>query len=110
MGCIQRDRLVRPVCPEAHDRLYASFSNTCRETPLWRLFLRPLLLTRLPAVIWASVIYGIVLGWVVLQTTANATAFPVLYGFSSLGVGNINIAVSIRSLRIVMIDIDNHRT
>jgi len=54
-----------------------------------------LLTLRYPAVLWGSLTYGVTLGWVVLQQTANAGAFPELYGFSGLGVGNINAAVSI---------------
>jgi hypothetical protein len=49
-----------------------------------------------PAVLWGSLTYGVTLGWVVLQQTANASAFPELYGFSGFGVGNLNI--SVRSL------------
>lgn len=44
--------------------------------------------------------YGVTLGWVVLQQTANASAFPILYGFSSLAVGHINLAV--RSLDLLL--------
>ena len=51
-----------------------------------------------PAVLWGSITYGITLGWVVLQQTANATAFPEIYGFSEFGVGNLNIAVSLPSI------------
>jgi hypothetical protein len=47
-----------------------------------------------PAVIWGSINYGVSLGWVVLQQTANASAFPELYNFDELAVGNINLAVS----------------
>jgi hypothetical protein len=50
-------------------------------------------LLQFPAVVWGSVTYGITLGWVVLQQTANATAFPEIYGFTEFGVGNLNIAV-----------------
>jgi hypothetical protein len=44
--------------------------------------------------LWCALGYGITLGWVVLQLTANATFFPPLYNFSALAVGNINISVS----------------
>lgn len=55
---------------------------------------------RYPAVVWGSLMYGVTLGWVVLQQTANASAFPILYGFSSLAVGHINLAV--RSLDLLL--------
>jgi hypothetical protein len=48
---------------------------------------------RYPAVIWGSIVYGVALGWVVFQQTANGSAFPRFYGFSELAVGNINVAV-----------------
>lgn len=35
------------------------------------------------------------LGWFVLISTANASAFPQLYGFGELAVGNLNISVSL---------------
>jgi len=47
-----------------------------------------------PAMLWCALGYGITLGWVLLQSTANATYFPPLYNFSALAVGNTNIAVS----------------
>lgn len=76
-------------------------SNVCarglltsdRETSLWTFFIRPVLLLPLPAILWASVLYGLTLGWVTIQATANATAFSEVYGFSTIGVGNTNIAV-----------------
>ncbi|KIX09064.1 uncharacterized protein Z518_00142 [Rhinocladiella mackenziei CBS 650.93] len=65
-----------------------------RETSIWWLWWRPFLMLQYPAVVWGSITYGVTLGWVVLQQTANASAFPELYGFSELAVGNINLAVS----------------
>lgn len=60
---------------------------------LW-LWSRPFLTLQYPAVIFGSITYGVTLGWVVLQQTANATAFVEIYGFSEKGIGNLNIAVS----------------
>lgn len=68
-------------------------TNTSRETSLWTFFVRPVLLLPLPAVMYASLNYGITLGWCVIQATANSTAFPELYNSSAIGVGNINIGV-----------------
>ncbi|KIW93399.1 uncharacterized protein Z519_06004 [Cladophialophora bantiana CBS 173.52] len=69
-----------------------------RDTSIWHLWLRPLLLLQFPAVVWASITYGITLGWVVLQQTANATAFPEVYGFTEFGVGNLNISYLIGAI------------
>ena len=64
-----------------------------RETSIFRLWFKPLLCLRYPAVIWASTTYGVALGFFVLIQTANAVAFPALYNYSVLGVGNLSIAV-----------------
>ncbi|OQU99388.1 hypothetical protein CLAIMM_05024 [Cladophialophora immunda] len=69
-----------------------------RETSLWLYFWRPLALLPYPAVFWASVCYGVTLGWVVFQLTANALYFPQLYHFSALGVGNLYAANVIGAL------------
>jgi MFS family permease len=69
------------------------FTNRSRETSLWTFFIRPIVLLPLPAVLYASLTYGVTLGWCVIQATANATAFPTLYNSSAIGVGNINIGV-----------------
>jgi len=53
-----------------------------------------------PAVFWASLSYGVTLGWIVLQQTANSSTFPEMYHFSNLGVGNLNIAVGVLRLAI----------
>ncbi|OBT94853.1 hypothetical protein VE01_06358 [Pseudogymnoascus verrucosus] len=69
-----------------------------RQTSIWRLWWRPFLTLQYPAVVWGSVTYGVTLGWVVFQQTANASAFPQLYGFSKLALGNVNIANLIGSI------------
>jgi hypothetical protein len=70
-------------------------SDRCRsETSLLHYFWRPIPLLLYPAMLWCALCYGISLGWVVLQLTANATYLPPLYNFSALAVGNTNIAVS----------------
>ena len=68
--------------------------TSSRESSIWWLWWRPFLTLQYPAVIWCSLVYGVVLGWLALQTTANAGVFPALYNFSPLAVGNINAAVS----------------
>ena len=64
-----------------------------KETSIWWLWWRPWLTLQFPAVVWASLIYGVTLGWLGLQQTANSGVFPAIYNFSALGVGNINISV-----------------
>ena len=47
-----------------------------------------------PAVVWGSLTYGVCLGWVVFQQTANAAVFPEIYHFTPQAVGNISVSVS----------------
>jgi hypothetical protein len=68
------------------------------ETSLFQHFARPIRVLAFPAVTWCYLTYGICLGWVVLQQTANASAFPMLYHFKPLGVGNINVGNLIGSI------------
>jgi hypothetical protein len=71
------------------------FKLTCHsEFSIWWLWWRPFLTLRFPAVIYASLTYGVTLGWLLLQSTADGAAFPAVYGFSSLAVGNISCSVS----------------
>lgn len=63
------------------------------KTSLLTHFWWPIKVMYYPAVIWSSLLYGVILGWVVIEQTVDATAFPEIYGFSDLGVGNLNIAV-----------------
>ncbi|KAJ9603637.1 hypothetical protein H2200_011823 [Cladophialophora chaetospira] len=63
-----------------------------REASIWKLWLRPFLTLRYPSVLWGSLVMGVSLGWLVLQLTANAGAFPIIYNYSAKGVGNIAIS------------------
>ncbi|ERS98383.1 hypothetical protein HMPREF1624_05167 [Sporothrix schenckii ATCC 58251] len=65
------------------------------KTSLLTHFWWPIKVMYYPAVIWSSLLYGVILGWVVIEQTVDATAFPEIYGFSDLGVGNLNIAAFI---------------
>src|SRR4051812_47098968 len=59
-----------------------------RTVSIWWLWWRPFLTLQYPSVLWGSLTYGVVLGWIVLQQTANASALPILYGFNAISVGN----------------------
>ncbi|KOS17709.1 putative MFS-type transporter [Escovopsis weberi] len=63
-----------------------------RSTSIWVYFFRPLPLLLYPAVLWATVCYGVVLGWVVFQISSNAVLFAEIYNFSPFGIGNLYIA------------------
>lgn len=67
-----------------------------RETSIWSLWGRPFLTLQYPAVVWGSLTYGVCLGWVVFQQTANAAVFPQIYHFTPQAVGNISVSVSHR--------------
>ncbi|KAK5996299.1 MFS transporter cpaT-like protein [Cladobotryum mycophilum] len=106
--CYQETNFARPPETEGgddtdveHEVIKSTYSFTQafnmfawhdRETSLWLYFVRPLPLLLYPAIFWAAVSYGVTLGWVACQSTANATFFPALYHFSPLGVGNLYVA------------------
>lgn len=64
-----------------------------RHQSIWWLFARPWTLLRYPAVLWAALTHGVLLGWVAVQLTADGGFFPALYQFNALQTGNINISV-----------------
>lgn len=87
------DRLVHsPIKLTSHGHTAQRAHRS--QSLLWLLW-RPFLTLQYPAVVWGSLLYGACLGALILQLTANATAFPILYGFSPLATGNINISVRI---------------
>lgn len=59
-----------------------------RGISIWWLWWRPFLTLQYPAVVWGSLTYGVTLGWIVLQQTANASALPALYGYNANNIGN----------------------
>ncbi|KEF54611.1 uncharacterized protein A1O9_09053 [Exophiala aquamarina CBS 119918] len=59
-----------------------------KTVSIWWLWWRPFLTLQYPSVIWGSLTYGVTLGWIVLQQTANASALPVLYGYNAVNIGN----------------------
>ncbi len=64
------------------------------EFSIWWLWWRPFLTLRFPAVWFCILTYGVCLGWLSFQITAQGALFPAVYNFSSLAVGNISCSVS----------------
>jgi len=59
----------------------AIFSGTYTHSPL-KVFIRPFIMFTYPAVIWAWLLYGTVITWIVVFSVVNGVIFPQTYGFS----------------------------
>ncbi|KAE8381792.1 hypothetical protein BDV26DRAFT_289218 [Aspergillus bertholletiae] len=55
-----------------------------QNTSLWKLAIKPFRMLRYPAVLWCIAVYGVTLGWFMLQQTANAAAFPELASWGAV--------------------------
>ncbi|KAK7903234.1 hypothetical protein LTR67_001251 [Exophiala xenobiotica] len=69
-----------------------------RDFSIWWLWWRPFLTLRFPAVWFCILTYGVCLGWVSFQITAQGALFPSAYNFSSLAVGNISCSYLVSSV------------
>ncbi|KAI1486430.1 major facilitator superfamily domain-containing protein [Biscogniauxia mediterranea] len=69
------------------------FSGTYTNTPLWKIFLRPLVVFWYPAVLWAFLLYGVTLTWIVVFSVVNAVIFTAPpYNFSVSETGLISLS------------------
>ncbi|KAI0595445.1 major facilitator superfamily domain-containing protein [Biscogniauxia sp. FL1348] len=69
------------------------FSGTYTNTPLWKIFLRPLVVFWYPAVLWAFLVYGVTLTWIVVFSVVNAVIFTAPpYNFSVSETGLISLS------------------
>ncbi|KAI5858234.1 MFS general substrate transporter [Durotheca rogersii] len=63
------------------------------DTPLWKIFLRPMVIFFYPAVLWAFLLYGITLTWIVVFSVVNAVIFTAPpYNFSVSETGLISLS------------------
>ena len=61
--------------------------------PFWRIFIRPLIVFFYPAVLWAFLIYGTTLTWIVVFSVVNASIFTAPpYNFSVSETGLISLS------------------
>lgn len=69
------------------------------DAPFWKILLRPAVVFFYPAVLWAFLIYGITLTWIVVFSVVNASIFTFPpYNFSVSEVGLISISPFVMTL------------
>ncbi|KAI3326795.1 major facilitator superfamily domain-containing protein [Xylariaceae sp. AK1471] len=69
------------------------YSGVYTETPLWKIFLRPMVIFWYPAVLWAFLLYGVTLTWIVVFSVVNAVIFTAPpYNFSVSQTGLISLS------------------
>ncbi|KAI1809013.1 major facilitator superfamily domain-containing protein [Poronia punctata] len=69
------------------------YSGVYTETPLWKIFLRPLVVFWYPAVLWAFLVYGVTFTWIVVFSVVNAPIFTAEpYNFSVSQTGLISLS------------------
>ena len=84
----------RPVPPKMNFwqglRVY---TGRYTRAPFWRIFIRPFIVFFYPAVLWAFLIYGTTLTWIVVFSVVNASIFTVPpYNFSISDTGLISLS------------------
>ena len=69
------------------------FTGRYTRAPFWKIFVRPLIVFFYPAVLWAFLIYGTTLTWIVVFSVVNASIFTVSpYNFSVSETGLISLS------------------
>ena len=69
------------------------YSGRYTSSPFWKIFLRPLIVFWYPAVLWAFLIYGTTLTWIVVFSVVNASVFTAPpYNFSVSQTGLISLS------------------
>jgi len=75
------------------------YTGVYTETPLWKIFLRPMVIFWYPAVLWAFLLYGATLTWIVVFSVVNAVIFTAPpYNFSVSQTGLISLSPFLLSL------------
>ncbi|TGJ79989.1 hypothetical protein E0Z10_g8777 [Xylaria hypoxylon] len=69
------------------------YNGVYTDTPLWKIFLRPFVIFWYPAVLWAFLLYGVTLTWIVVFSVVNAVIFTAPpYNFSVSETGLISLS------------------
>ncbi|KAI0389970.1 major facilitator superfamily domain-containing protein [Xylariaceae sp. FL0594] len=75
------------------------YTGVYAKTPLWKIFLRPMVVFWYPAVLWAFLLYGVTLTWIVVFSVVNAVIFTAPpYKFSVSQTGLISLSPFLLSL------------
>lgn len=90
------------IPPEKKDSYLKSLrfiSGRYSDAPFWKILLRPVVIFWYPAVLWAFLIYGTTLTWIVVFSVVNASIFTLPpYNFTVSQVGLISISPFILTL------------
>ncbi|KAI0012525.1 MFS general substrate transporter [Xylariaceae sp. FL0662B] len=74
-------------------RTLRMYGGIYTDTPLWKIFLRPMVVFWYPAVLWAFLVYGVTLTWIVVFSVVNAVIFTAPpYNFSVSETGLISLS------------------
>lgn len=69
------------------------FTGRYSDAPFWKIFLRPAVILWYPAVLWAFLIYGTTLTWIVVFSVVNASIFTLPpYNFTVSQTGLISLS------------------
>lgn len=78
---------------DSYVRTLRMWSGTYSNTPFWKIFLRPMVIFWYPAVLWAFLLYGATLTWIVVFSVVNASIFTVApYNFTVSQTGLISLS------------------
>lgn len=78
---------------ESYLRSLRLWDGIYTDTPLWKIFLRPLVVFFYPGVLWGFLLYGITLSWIVVFSVVNAVIFTAPpYNFSVSETGLISLS------------------
>ncbi|TVY84075.1 putative MFS-type transporter [Lachnellula suecica] len=70
-----------------------STGNRYSDAPFWKILIRPVVIFWYPAVLWAFLVYGTTLTWIVVFSVVNASIFTVApYNFTVSQVGLISLS------------------
>ncbi|KAI1205116.1 MFS general substrate transporter [Annulohypoxylon truncatum] len=84
---------------DSYLRSLRPWSGIYTDTPLWKIFLRPMVVFFYPAVLWGFLLYGITLSWIVVFSVVNAVIFTAPpYNFSVSETGLISLSPFILTL------------
>ncbi|KAI0472816.1 MFS general substrate transporter [Xylariaceae sp. FL0804] len=87
------DEDVQTEVKDSYYRTLRPFTGIYTKTPLWKIFLRPMVIFWYPAVTWAFLLYGITLTWIVVFSVVNGVIFTEPpYNFSVSQTGLISLS------------------
>lgn len=86
------------IKPKSYVEKLRIFNGVFTSEPIYKIFLRPLVLICLPPVLWAALVESVTIGFLVAVTSNVDTAFSSTYGFESWQVGLCFISACLGSI------------